>query len=59
MCISVPKNFTAHWKMTLVNASGGHSDTEHIINGGYVVGGVDTIKTNKIAEEAEIWRERV
>ena len=59
MCISVPKNnISAHLKVILLNASGGHSDTEHIIDGGYVVGGVDTIKTNKVAAEAEIWRER-
>ena len=42
----------------LLNASGGHLDTEHIIGGGYVVGGVDMIKTSKVAAEAKIWRER-
>ena len=40
-----------------MDASGGHSDTEHIIDGGYVVGGVDTIKGIKVAVEAKIWRE--
>ena len=63
MCISILENETsisAHQKVKriLLNASGGHLDMEHIIDDGYIVGGVDTIKTNKVAAEAEIWRER-